>query len=188
LFVLMALQPIVNSSCKKQGTSVTPEIKINNTLIPVAEDIPNGTSDIAISLSEVTDKTVTIDYISADSTAIAGMDYVALTTGKLTFQPGEKSKSIRVNILANSDKKEDSYFKILLSNPVNSSLSSNKIVVKILNVDYANLIWSDEFTSATLNTEVWNYELGGGGWGNNELEVYTNSLNNVHLDIYILQH
>jgi len=182
LFMFLALQPVLNSSCKKEGSSVTPEIKINNTQIQVAEDVPNGTTDIVINLSEVSDKTVSFDYVSSDSTAIAGMDYVALTSGTLTFQPGEKSKTIKVNILANPEKKEDSYFTVRLSNPVNSTLPARKIIVKILNVDYANLVWSDEFTSASLNTDVWNYELGGGGWGNNELEVYTNSVDNVHLD------
>lgn len=182
LFMLLALPPVLNSSCQKEGSSVTPEIKINNTQVQVAEDVPNGTSDVAITLSEVSDKTVSLDYISADSTAIAGMDYVAIFSGKLTFQPGEKTKTIKVNILSNSDKKEDSYFTIRLSNPVNSSLSVNKIIVKILNVDYANLVWSNEFSNATLSTDEWNYELGAGGWGNNELETYTNSINNVHID------
>ena len=33
-----------------------------------------------------------------------------------------------------------------------------------------------------LNQDDWNYELGGGGWGNNELEVYTNKAENVYID------
>ncbi|MBE0651037.1 MAG: glycoside hydrolase family 16 protein [Bacteroidales bacterium] len=36
------------------------------------------------------------------------------------------------------------------------------------------LIWSDEFNGTSLNTNDWNYDLGDGGWGNNELENYTN--------------
>jgi uncharacterized protein (TIGR03437 family) len=47
------------------------------------------------------------------------------------------------------------------------------------------LVWSDEFNGAagTLpNPQNWNYDLGGGGWGNNELENYTNSPNNVFQD------
>ncbi len=47
------------------------------------------------------------------------------------------------------------------------------------------LVWSDEF-SGLANTPPdpakWNYDLGGGGWGNNELETYTNSTDNVFLD------
>ncbi|MEN9548019.1 MAG: Beta-glucanase precursor [Bacteroidota bacterium] len=48
-----------------------------------------------------------------------------------------------------------------------------------------SLVWSDDFTgtagSAPDNTK-WAFDLGGGGWGNNELQVYTNNVNNVKLD------
>ena len=41
------------------------------------------------------------------------------------------------------------------------------------------LVWSDEFEGTTLNLDNWTYELGDGcpnlcGWGNNELQEYTN--------------
>jgi beta-glucanase (GH16 family) len=40
--------------------------------------------------------------------------------------------------------------------------------------------WSDEFNySGTPDTSKWTYDLGGGGWGNSELEDYTNSPDNV---------
>lgn len=32
------------------------------------------------------------------------------------------------------------------------------------------------------SSQLWDYDLGGGGWGNNELQVYTNSPDNVRLD------
>lgn len=32
------------------------------------------------------------------------------------------------------------------------------------------------------NAQIWDYDLGGGGWGNNELQVYTDSADNVRLD------
>jgi len=35
------------------------------------------------------------------------------------------------------------------------------------------LVWSDEFEGTTLNTTNWTRETGGNGWGNNELEYYT---------------
>lgn len=34
------------------------------------------------------------------------------------------------------------------------------------------LAWSDEFDGETLDSSVWNYDLGAGGWGNNELQFY----------------
>lgn len=41
-------------------------------------------------------------------------------------------------------------------------------------------IWADEFDySGKPNSSKWNYDIGGGGWGNNELQYYTDDLNNV---------
>lgn len=39
------------------------------------------------------------------------------------------------------------------------------------------MIWSDEFTDSTLNTNNWTSEIGGWGWGNNENQYYTNGNN-----------
>jgi len=47
------------------------------------------------------------------------------------------------------------------------------------------LVWSDEFNGpagSAPNPSNWNYDLGSGGWGNGELETYTNSSNNVFQD------
>jgi len=48
-----------------------------------------------------------------------------------------------------------------------------------------NLVWSDEFdgpANTLPNPAYWTYDLGGGGWGNSELETYTNSTQNVFQD------
>lgn len=46
--------------------------------------------------------------------------------------------------------------------------------------DYTNLVFSDEFnTDGAPDTNKWSYDLGAGGWGNGELQNYTNSSNNV---------
>lgn len=42
-----------------------------------------------------------------------------------------------------------------------------------------NIVWDDEFNGSSLNPKIWTYETGGGGWGNNELEYYTSSPQNV---------
>ena len=41
-----------------------------------------------------------------------------------------------------------------------------------------NLVWQDEFEGSTLDLAKWEYQTGGGGWGNNELQYYTEG-NNV---------
>lgn len=53
------------------------------------------------------------------------------------------------------------------------------------------LTWKDEFNRGRVNLRGWHYDTGGGGWGNNEDEVYTRSPKNVfvahgHLTIRVI--
>jgi beta-glucanase (GH16 family) len=54
------------------------------------------------------------------------------------------------------------------SRPVSSS---NALAEGTSAVNY-QLIWSDEFDGNKVNTSNWNFETGGGGWGNHEQEYY----------------
>jgi beta-glucanase (GH16 family) len=47
------------------------------------------------------------------------------------------------------------------------------------------LVWSDEFSTpdgSMPDPKKWTYDLGGKGWGNNELESYTNRPENAHIE------
>ena len=45
---------------------------------------------------------------------------------------------------------------------------------------YNNLAWEDDFnTDGAPDTAKWTYDLGAGGWGNGELQTYTNNADNV---------
>ncbi|MGB5229010.1 MAG: glycoside hydrolase family 16 protein [Eudoraea sp.] len=45
---------------------------------------------------------------------------------------------------------------------------------------YTNLVWSDEFdVDGAPNPSNWTYDLGAGGWGNNEVQTYTDDPGNV---------
>jgi beta-glucanase (GH16 family) len=43
------------------------------------------------------------------------------------------------------------------------------------------LVWHDEFDGATLDRANWNFDLGGGGWGNQEAEAYTDRPENIRV-------
>ncbi len=45
-----------------------------------------------------------------------------------------------------------------------------------------NLVWSDEFDSTSINSTNWTYDIGGNGWGNSELEYYTNRPDNAKVE------
>lgn len=47
------------------------------------------------------------------------------------------------------------------------------------------LVWSDEFdgpSGSAVNPSKWSFDIGGNGWGNNELETYTSRTANSHLE------
>ena len=49
----------------------------------------------------------------------------------------------------------------------------------------AAVVWHDDFDGAAgtgVDTSKWNFDTGGGGWGNQELEYYTSGTNNVAKD------
>jgi len=48
------------------------------------------------------------------------------------------------------------------------------LIIGMANAQYKELVWSDEFDYTGLpNTQKWSYDVGGSGWGNNELQYYT---------------
>ena len=54
------------------------------------------------------------------------------------------------------------------------SRADNTVWADIFQSRANNLIWSDEFdTDGAPNPQFWTFDLGNGGWGNNELENYT---------------
>lgn len=75
-------------------------------------------------------------------------------------------------------------FNFLLLSPLNTyaetsySQSSNRM----------KLVWSDEFDGSEINQDNWTYDIGKGnngntdGWGNNELQYYTDRSKNARID------
>ena len=50
------------------------------------------------------------------------------------------------------------------------------------------MIWAEEFNyNGAPNECIWSYDLGGGGWGNNELQVYTSDEENVIVEDGVLK-
>jgi probable HAF family extracellular repeat protein len=95
-----------------------------------------GTSrlDLTVTLSRSSDAEVTVNYATANSTAVATQDYTA-TSGTLTFQPGETSRTISVAIKGDRKREANETFSVQLSNAVGATIEDGSATVTILNDD-----------------------------------------------------
>jgi len=103
-----------------RDASVLPALSISHTT--VAEGT-NGsvTAGFIVSLSAASTQTVSVNYSTANGTALAGSDYVA-TNGVLVLNPGEVSKVIEVTVTADPPPEPDEDFFVTLNNPRNATV------------------------------------------------------------------
>ena len=74
-------------------------------------------------LSADAGRTITVDYATANGTATAGSDYTA-TSGTLSFEPGERTKTIDVTVLADALVEASETFTLTLSAPTNGTIAA----------------------------------------------------------------
>lgn len=101
----------------------------------------SGTSyaEITVALSQVNADVVTVDYATANATAVAGSDYNAVS-GRLTFSPGIRSQIVRIPVKGDTVVETDETFFVRLANPsTNATISRNQGIVTILNDDNPSL-------------------------------------------------
>ncbi len=112
---------------------VLPQLSIGNAKVTEGD---SGTKDatFTVSLSAASTQTVTVNYITADESAIAGQDYKQ-TSGILTFAPGQTTQTIAVPVIGDTIVEPDETFKVNLSNAINAKIAITPGVGTILNDD-----------------------------------------------------
>ncbi len=191
-------------SCKKKGNDAPPPVVpvVTITDASTVRTTAAGVMHFTLSLNKTTTVPVSVDYTLSDGTATAPRDYAA-TTGTITIPASQTSGQVDVQIKADpTDTRQNNLsFTLQLSNAKGCAIGVLSAKGTIVTEDGANittdntgyttpltypgysLAWSDEFGGTSLNTNNWNQETGNGtgGWGNNELEYYTNSTKNTFL-------
>ena len=81
---------------------------------------------------------VSVDYATADGTAIAGQDYVA-SAGTLTFAEGETSATISIDVIGNEEPEPDKVFYVDLADAVGAVIANGRGTGTILNDDVTTL-------------------------------------------------
>ncbi|HXQ35313.1 MAG TPA: Calx-beta domain-containing protein, partial [Anaerolineales bacterium] len=87
------------------------------------------------SLSNPSVETVTVNFATANGTAVAGSDYVA-NSGTLTFSPGSTSETATVQVTGDTVVEPNETFSLTLSNATNASfISGSQTMATIINDD-----------------------------------------------------
>ncbi|MCB0838376.1 MAG: family 16 glycosylhydrolase [Bacteroidia bacterium] len=187
-------------SCKSEEPETITGISASQSLF--TEGNTNTTVDLTLTLQGNIRQPVTAEYTWMELTAVKGQDFEA-TDGSIEFTPEELSQTISFEIIG------DTYLELEESLSLSLSVNGQQFGISIIIEDKdvieeiltdaegfytpdtypsMNLVWADEFDGNELNTEDWTYELGDGcdkgvcGWGNNELEIYTNEEKNIKLE------
>ena len=117
----------------QQNTSDDVVIQENAFLVPglsveAADSSENANSqDFTVSLSDVSGVPVTVDFATVDGVGTAGSDYVA-QQGTLTFNPGEQSKTVSVELLGDAVLQDNETFLLRLSNSSNNNIDRSLAV------------------------------------------------------------
>jgi hypothetical protein len=182
-------------SCKKGGDSGSGN---GATIFDITQNRSTITTNyrFTVSLDQAASGEVSIDYTTEAGTALANKDFKP-KSGTLVIPANQKQGVIDIEVIGDSTRKEEQLFFVQLSNPKNCNLKVSKGTGVIVNanglhfpVDNAGytspatrpgytLVWTDEFNGSAVNTADWTFEQGNNGWGNNELQNYTNSTENA---------
>jgi Calx-beta domain/Carboxypeptidase regulatory-like domain/Beta-propeller repeat/CarboxypepD_reg-like domain len=95
------------------GNGAAGSVQFSVSTMWVIEDI--GVANVTVLRTGGSSGVLTVNYATANGTAIAGQDYTA-TSGTLTFNAGESSKTIQIPITDDSTTETDEAFTVTLSN------------------------------------------------------------------------
>jgi beta-glucanase (GH16 family) len=194
---------ILFAGCKKNsGSDPQPQPKVSIEDITAFEGNNGQNSfEFKVYLDHAASAAVEVTYSTAEGTAKGGEDFVVQTNQLVTLQPGEMTKKITVQIVADDLREGDETFSVVLSGASHAVIDKSTAAGLILNDDTKiplsnagydapssytgyTLAWSDEFNTGTLDAAAWSSQNGDGcpalcGWGNNELEYYTDRAENL---------
>ena len=196
--LILSFLILVFVQCKKKDSAPVVS-KPAATILDVSQDraVSSSVFRFSVNLDKPAPNTVSMHYSTVAGTAIAATDFIAIS-GTLTIATGSQFATIDVTVTGDSLRKIDQFFYVQLDNPQNCILTNNKgtgiiqnknsLYFPVSNTGYStpdnyagyNLAWSDEFNGSSINVGNWTFEAGNNnGWGNGELENYTNRIQNA---------
>lgn len=168
----------------------------------IIEGNSNHVAEIQVTLEGELVSELTVPFEIEEGSATIGDD-INTTSGELTFSPDNLRATVMVEIVGDDYFELSETFELKLtasgrSTSYTISITDDDEMAEIQSDDEGfytpeeypsmHLKWSDEFNGDRLNSADWTYEIGNGcsegvcGWGNNELEDYTDEESNSKVE------
>ncbi len=96
-------------------------------------------------------QTVTVNYATANGTAIASDDYIGVSNS-LSFAPGDTQKTVSINIITETLNESDETFYFNLSNATNATITDNQGICTIVNDDPVPTLSINDITVTETDT------------------------------------
>ena len=110
-----------------------PQVSVND--VAQAEGNDLNPMVFTVTLSNASGQPVTVNYATANGTATGGADYVSVSGGVLTFNPGETSKQVTISILGDFTVEPNEDFLLNLTGASNATITDSQGVGTLNNDD-----------------------------------------------------
>lgn len=151
-----------------------PSLSIND--VSVTEgNAGTVTATLTVALSAASGQAVTVNYNTADGTAVAPADYVS-ASGTVTFPPGTNTQTLTITVNGDTTPEADETFTVNLSAAVNATVSDPSGTVTILNDDQPVSVAPTTLLTPVIGTSYTQVMTATGGNGSYGFTVTAGSL------------
>jgi len=112
-----------------------PAVSITDVVVEEGDDT-SSFAEFTLDLSTSSDKEISVEFETQDDSAVAGEDYVAVRQS-VVFAPGETSKTVSVEVIADTVVEATETFFVNLRNPTNATLDGGQVTGTIIDNDTA---------------------------------------------------
>lgn len=165
----------------------------------ISESNVNQTVNVTLSPKGTLELPLDVSYAIVEGTAKFSKDMEA-ASGTLNFSPDQPDQDISLTIIGDTFPELTEDFELQITyegqtitqtmnikddDPLETILQDSDGFYTADSHPSMEPVWQDEFNDTLLNNTDWSYELGDGcdkgvcGWGNNELETYTDDTSNI---------
>lgn len=206
LLLLLVLLPLFACGGGDREVTEMPEVNLPELTVQdgrAFEQTDNSTMLFEVFAQSATPQDITLTYSVEGITAEPGVDFME-TSGSVVMAAGSNRADIEITIIDDAINEVDEKLSLTITASDNAPIKTATVIGIIKDNDDPNnfdedgyttpnsyfgytLEWQDEFDGENLNLDNYNFDLGDGcpnlcGWGNNELEWYTDEAKNIFLE------